>query len=198
VHVGESAEEIEFLRYGRGPFTDLLQDLGVWHDNWHPPGCGPVEYLDRLGYLVPGVLAVHGVHLNDTAFLQLREAEAVLVVCPRSNVWVGAGLPNVSRAYALGLKVALGTDSLASVPTLNLFDELAELRRIAPEVSAASLLESATRTGAHALGLGRILGTLDPGKRAAFTTVIVPTGERDVEEYLVSGVPATAVRPLWL
>jgi cytosine/adenosine deaminase-related metal-dependent hydrolase len=111
---------------------------------------------------------------------------------------VGAGLPNVSRAYALGLKVALGTDSLASVPTLNLFDELAELRRIAPEVSAASLLESATRTGAHALGLGRILGTLDPGKRAAFTTVIVPTGERDVEEYLVSGVPATAVRPLWL
>jgi cytosine/adenosine deaminase-related metal-dependent hydrolase len=198
VHVGESVEEIEFLRHGRGPFRELLQELGVWRDNWYPPGCGPVEYLDRLGYLIPGVLAVHGVHLNDTAFNQLREAEAVLVVCPRSNVWVGAGMPNVSRAYALGLQVALGTDSLASVPTLNLFDELAELRRIAPEVSAASLLESATRIGAQALGLGRLLGTLGAGKRAALTTVTVATDERDVEEYLVSGVPESAVRPLWL
>jgi cytosine/adenosine deaminase-related metal-dependent hydrolase len=157
-----------------------------------------VEYLARLGYLVPGVLAVHGVHLNDGAFLQLREAEAVLVVCPRSNAWVGAGLPNVSRAYSLGLPVALGTDSLASAPTLNMFDELAELRRIAPEVSPASLLESATRIGARALGLGRSLGTLGVGKRAALTAVSVPAGERDVEEYLVSGVPASAVQPLWL
>ena len=198
VHVGESAEEIEFLRHGRGPFTDLLQELGVWHNRWQAPGCGPVEYLDRLGYLVPGLLAVHGVHLNDTDLLQLREAAAVLVVCPRSNLWVGAGLPNVARAYSLGLQVALGTDSLASVPSLNLFDELAELRRIAPEVSAASLLESATRVGAAALGIERTVGTLAAGKRAALTAVAIPAGERDVEEYLVSGVPASAVRPLWL
>ncbi len=49
--------------------------------------------------------------------------------------------------YAAGLAVAIGTDSLASSPSLNLFDELAELRRIAPDVSAACLLESATRVG---------------------------------------------------
>jgi cytosine/adenosine deaminase-related metal-dependent hydrolase len=129
---------------------------------------------------------------------RLRDAGGVLVVCPRSNEWVGAGLPNVLRAYALGLPVAVGTDSLASVATLNLFDELAELRRIAPGVSAAQLLESATRVGAEALGLDRSLGTIAQGKRAALAAVTVPDGITDVEEYLVSGVPSHAVRPLWL
>jgi cytosine/adenosine deaminase-related metal-dependent hydrolase len=198
VHLGESVEEMEFVRHGRGPMVDLLQDLGVWREDWAVPGCDPVEYIDRLGYLVPGLLAVHGVHLTEPAFVRLREADAILVVCPRSNVWVGAGLPNVARAYALGLPVALGTDSLASAASLNLFDDLAELRRIAPEVSAASLLESATRIGARALGLAREIGTIAAGRRAALVAVAVPDGVTDVEEYLVSGVPAEAVRPLWL
>ena len=57
---------------------------------------------------------------------RLRRAGAVLVTCPRSNVWVGAGLPRLSHFYAARLPVAIGTDSLASAPTLNLFDELAE------------------------------------------------------------------------
>jgi cytosine/adenosine deaminase-related metal-dependent hydrolase len=78
-----------------------------------------------------------------------------------------------------------------------MFDELAELRRIAPDVAAGSLLESATRIGAEALGFGEEFGTIAPGRRAAFATVAVPSGSVDVEEYLVSGVPRSAVQPLW-
>jgi len=62
--------------------------------------------------------------------------------------------------------VALGTDSLASVPDLNLFAEMAALRGLAPTVPAARLLESATIQGARALGLEDHLGSLEPGKRA--------------------------------
>jgi aminodeoxyfutalosine deaminase len=196
VHLGESAEEIEFLRTGRGPFRDLLEMLGVWTATWDVPACDPVEYLRRVGYLQPGLLAVHAVHLRDDALETLRRAGATLVTCPRSNVWVGAGLPRVAHFYASGVPVAVGTDSLASVATVNLFDELAELRRVAPDVAAASLLESATRVGAEALGFGAAFGTISPGKRAALIGVAVPPGLRDVEEYLVSGVPAAAVRRL--
>ncbi|MCC7008361.1 MAG: amidohydrolase family protein [Acidobacteria bacterium] len=196
VHLAESAEEIEFLRSGTGPFRRLLRELGAWTPAWTPPGCDPVEYMKRVGYLSPGMLAVHGVHLTDDCLARLGEAEAVLVTCPRSNEWVGAGIPRLSHFYAAGVPVAIGTDSLASAPTLNLFDELAEIRRIAPDVSAASLLESATRIGAEALGFGRAYGTIAPGKRARFVAVAVPPGTADVEEYLVAGVPATAVRPV--
>jgi cytosine/adenosine deaminase-related metal-dependent hydrolase len=196
IHLAESPEELEFLRTGRGPIRDTLEAIGSWTSAWRPPRCSPVEYLARLGYLEPGTLVVHGVHLTDDELERLRAARAVLVTCPRSNVWVGAGLPRLSHFYASRLPVAVGTDSLASVPSLNLFDELQEMRRIAPEVAASAFLDSATRVGALALGFGDDYGTLAPGKRAELTVVDLPPGVRDVEEYLVSGVPSEAVRLL--
>jgi cytosine/adenosine deaminase-related metal-dependent hydrolase len=194
VHLAESAEEMEFLQSGRGPFRDLLQELNSWDSSWTPPRQDPVSYLETLGYLTPGCLVVHGVHLTTTALERLREDEAVIVTCPRSNEWVGAGMPPVSHFYASGVPVAIGTDSLASVGSLNLFDELAALRRIAPEVSAASLLESATRIGAKALGYGERYGRLAPGTRPALLEVRVPAGLSDVEEYLVGGIARDDVR----
>jgi cytosine/adenosine deaminase-related metal-dependent hydrolase len=194
IHLGESPEEIEFLRTGRGPIRATLEGLGVWTSTWRVPACDPVTYVGDLGYLQPGVLVVHGVHLTDDAVERLRRAGAVLVTCPRSNVWVGAGLPRLSHFYAARLPVAIGTDSLASAPTLSVFDELAEARRIAPDVAPGALLESATRVGAAALGRAHDYGTITPGKRAAFTAVDVPDGIGDVEEYLVGGVPPAAVR----
>jgi cytosine/adenosine deaminase-related metal-dependent hydrolase len=196
VHLGESVEEVEFVRTGHGAFRDLLITLGAWTETWTAPGCDPVEYLDRLGYLRPGVLAVHGTHLHDEGLERLRDAGGVLVTCPRSNEWVGAGMPPLARFYASGVAVAIGTDSLASVGSLNLFDEMAELRRIGPDVSASSILESATRVGAEALGFGADYGTIAPGRKAALLAVDVPPGTVDVEEYLVSGVPPAAIRRL--
>ena len=196
VHVGESGEEVEFLRTGGGPIRDMLETMGAWNAAWHAPRRGPVDYLHSVGYLRPGMLAVHGVHLTDDELGRLRDAGATLVTCPRSNLWVGAGMPRVSHFYAAGLPVAIGTDSLASVDSLSLFDELAELRRIAPDVAAASLLASATQVGADALGFGATYGTIARGKVAALVAVDVPARVADVEEYLVGGVPSSAVRRL--
>jgi cytosine/adenosine deaminase-related metal-dependent hydrolase len=194
VHVAESDDENEFLRTATGPFRDLLEELDVWTDDFTPPGCDPIEYLKRLGYLQRGMLAVHAVHLSDDALDALRDAGGAVVTCPRSNTWVGAGLPRIAHAYAEGVPVAIGTDSLASAPTLSVFDELAELRRIAPDVAAAKMLESATRTGARVLGYGADFGTLAAGKRAALVAVDVPADVADVEEYLVSGIAPEAIR----
>jgi cytosine/adenosine deaminase-related metal-dependent hydrolase len=194
IHLGESHEEMEFLRSGTGPIRRMLETLGLWTGVWRAPACDPVQYVGDLGYLREGVLVVHGVHLSDDALDKVRRAGGVLVTCPRSNLWVGAGSPRLKHFFASGAPVAIGTDSLASVPTLNMFDELAEMRRLAPELSAGMLLDSATRRGAMALGFGRDYGTLAPSRRAALVAVDVPPMERDVEEYLVSGVAAGAIR----
>ncbi len=197
VHLAESLEEIEFLHTGGGPIRVMLENLGVWDGTWQVPRCGPIEYLERTGYLRIGTLLVHCVHLTVAELDEVREAGAVIVTCPRSNVWVGGGVPPVSRFYGAGVPVAIGTDSLASTDTLNLFDELAALRRLAPEVTAARLLESATRVGAEALGFGRHYGSIRAGCWARFATVTLPRdiGARgeDVEEYMVSGVSAAAI-----
>lgn len=188
IHLGESPEEIEFLATGQGAWRALLEDVGVWNPEWQPPRCGPVEYIERCGLLDARLLAVHGVHLTDAELDRLARAGATLVTCPRSNRWTGAGTPPIARFYASGVRVALGTDSVASVDDLSLFGEMEAVRQAAPDVPASTILESATRGGAAALGLEAELGTIDPGKRAALIAVRVPHGVDDVEEYLLGGI----------
>jgi cytosine/adenosine deaminase-related metal-dependent hydrolase len=196
IHLGESPEEIHFLNHGGGPIHAALQSLGVWNSNWTPPRCGPVEYIEKFGFLSERLLAVHGVQLSYRELAQLAAAGATLVSCPRSNQWVGAGDPPVERFYASGVRVAIGTDSLASVDDLNVFAEMAAIRRLSSSVPARAILESATRIGAEALGFGGEFGTIEPGKRAALLAVRVPDGVGDVEEYLVSGI--TPSQLTWL
>jgi aminodeoxyfutalosine deaminase len=187
VHLGESAEEIRFLRDGSGAWRELLERLSAWTPEWTPPACGPVEYIERLGLLTPRLLAVHGVQFDADDLRRLTEADATLVTCPRSNRWTGAGEPPIGRFYASGVRVALGTDSLASVEDLSLFREMAAVRRLAPDVSARRILRSATLDGATALGFGDELGSLTPLKRADLIAVRIPPDVADVEEYLVGG-----------
>jgi cytosine/adenosine deaminase-related metal-dependent hydrolase len=196
VHVAESAAEIAFLETGRGPWRDLIEQIGAWNAEWRAPGTGPVAYLESLGSLTDRTLVVHGVQLTTAELRRVAEIGATLVTCPRSNEWVGAGAPPLARFFASGVRVALGTDSLASAPDLNLFTELAAMRRIAPELPAETLLRSATLHGAEALGYGGEYGALAPGLRAEVLGIAVPDGTTDVEEYLCSGVHPEAVR--WL
>ena len=193
VHLAESREEVQLLADGSGPWRGLLETLGVWTDGWHPPALSPVAYLQQRGFLDESTLIVHGVHCTADDIARLRDAGATLVSCPRSNAYVGAGRPPLEACYAAGVPVAVGTDSLASVDDLNLFSELAEMRRLAPGVPARRLLETATLTGARALGFGDDYGSIEPGKRAALILVRVPDSVRDVEEYLVSGITASDV-----
>jgi cytosine/adenosine deaminase-related metal-dependent hydrolase len=188
IHLGESAEELQFLRDGSGRWRRLLESLGVWEDRWSPPRCGPVEYIARAGLVSDRLVAVHAVQLTDSELSQLAAANAAIVTCPRSNAWTGAGVPPLARFYASGARVAVGTDSLASVDDLNMFSELAAMRAAAPTVPASRLLESATRAGADALGFGGELGSIEPGKRAELIAVRVPEAIEDVEEYLVGGI----------
>ena len=196
VHVGESVDEVEFIARGTGGWRDVLTHLGVWMDTWRAPGVSPAKYLTDLGFLDSRVLAVHGVQCDGEDLSRLRTLGTTVVSCPRSSRHVGVGDPPLEAFYAMGVKVAFGTDSLASVADLNMFGELAAARRIAPRVSARHLLESATLCGARALGFGEQFGSIEQGKRAALIAVRLPGSVADMEEYLLSGIEPAAVA--WL
>ena len=196
VHLAESPEEVEFLARGTGPWRDLLEELGAWTDAWHPPASSPVGYLANLGVLDGRVAAVHATQCTGEDLDRLRALGVCVVACPRSNRHVGVGPPPLEAFYAMGVTVALGTDSLASVDTLSVFDELVEARRLAPRVPAGRLLESATVNGARALGFADAMGTIEVGRLARLIAVRLPDGVADVEEYLVSGVEPAAIE--WL
>ena len=196
VHLSESRDEIEFIRDGGGAWRGFLDDVGAWDPSWVAPGVSPVQFLDETGFLDDRIMAIHGVQMTASDLERLAVRGATLVACPRSNAHTGAGTPPIADFYASGVRVAVGTDSLASTPDLSVFAELAAMRALAPGVAASKLLESATRQGARALGFDADYGTLDPGKRARILAVSIPDGTDAVEEYLVSGVRPQQVR--WL
>ncbi len=196
IHLSESVEEVEFIRTGQGPWRALLEEIGSWDPAWVPPGGSPVQFLDESGFLGPRVLTVHGVQMTTADLDRLVVRGSTVVACPRSNFHTGAGAPPIEDFYNYGVNVAVGTDSLASAPDLNVFAELATMRALAPTVSAGALLDSATRQGARALGFDADYGTIEPGKSARLIAVEIPPNTVDVEEYLVGGVEPSQIR--WL
>lgn len=193
IHLAESAAEVEFVARGTGPWRQVLEEVGSWDPTWTPAGVSPVEYVDRYGCLDRRMLVVHGVQMSASDLARVAGRKATLVACPRSNLHTGAGRPPLEAFYASGVRVAVGTDSLASTPDLNVFAELATMRALAPAVPARALLDSATWQGARALGFGGAFGALVPGYRARIVAVTVPANVSDVEEYLVSGIEADQV-----
>jgi cytosine/adenosine deaminase-related metal-dependent hydrolase len=194
VHLSESEEEMEFIRTGGGPWRAILEALGSWDPNWVAPGGTPVQFLDESGFLDRRVLAVHGVQMSAADLKRLAARGTTLVTCPRSNGHTGAGVPPLEEFYQSGVRVAVGTDSLASAPDLNIFAEVATMRALAPSVPAAILLDSATRQGSRALGFDADFGTIEAGMLARLLAVNVPAGTDDVEEYLVSGISPDQIR----
>ena len=188
VHLAESRDETEFIGSGGGEWRTFLEQVGSWDPAWTAPGVSPVQYLDDAGFLNRRSVVVHGVQMSREDLARLSARGATLVTCPRSNAFTGAGTPPIASFYASGVPVAVGTDSLASTPDLNVFAELAAMRSLAPAVPASQLLESATLQGARALGFDAEFGSIEAGKRARLLAVTIPATVSDVEEYLVSGI----------
>lgn len=188
VHAAESREEVRFLEDGTGPWRDLLESVGAWNPRWQPPRCTPIDYLDRLGWLREGVVLAHAVQCSSRELARVAESGAAIVTCPRSNARLRVGAPPLDAMMASGATLAVGTDSLASADDLNVFGELAAMRRIAPQAPASRLLACATIGGARALRLDGELGSLEAGKRAAAIAVAIDPARDDVEEQMLRGV----------
>lgn len=145
------------------------EELALARQRWGEAAVGGVASvvaaLDRLGLLDAGTLVVHGVHLTSADVALLARRRAVVCLCPRSNAALGVGQAPWTLLDRAGVGLALGTDSLASAPDLDLWQELAFLHEhLAPELSLERAVELVT---GHALGLGRI----EPGAPAALAVV---------------------------
>ncbi|MEO8360906.1 MAG: amidohydrolase family protein, partial [Vicinamibacteria bacterium] len=169
IHVAESKAEDDFLRHGGGEWRAFL-DKRVGPVPFVPPSMSPVRYLDELGVLRPGLLAVHCVRVNEDDARILASRKAVAVLCPRSNEYLGNGVPPLALLFGNGVSIALGTDSLASCDSLNVLDDARLLAGKFPRVPHSALLHALTRGGALALDFPG-LGEVRPGSMARFAAV---------------------------
>lgn len=199
IHVAESLEEVEFLRDGVGPIKDFLNEKGHWPLGFPLPGCSPIAYLDRFALLDETTICVHSVHVDEADVAILVRSGAAVCLCPRSNVFLGVGIPPAEQIWRAGVSLALGTDSLASNDRLSIFAEMSSLANLAPGLEPAAIVAIASLGGARALGIEADWGTLSPGRIATFLAVRpAPSRARDVLECLVHQVAKYEADCYWI
>jgi 5-methylthioadenosine/S-adenosylhomocysteine deaminase len=169
-HVAESDDERDYLLRGEGPIA-AVTDV-------EPPGTTSVRHLAAHGLLEPRVVAAHCVKVDDEEVALLAEHDVGVAHCPRSNALLGCGIAPLRPLLDAGIRVGLGTDSPASTPSFDMFEEMrtavlaARARAERPDALAAvDALELATLGSARALGLEDEIGSLAAGKRADLAVV---------------------------
>ena len=133
----------------------------------------PIAYLDKLGFLGPGVLAAHGVWASDADIAILKMRGVGVSHNPESNMKLASGAAPVPAYQKAGVPIGLGTDGAASNNDLDMFEAMREaafMQKLVTgdprAVPATAALEMATVGGARALGMDRQIGSLEAGKRA--------------------------------
>jgi len=211
MHAAETRMEVSLIREGCGPFADGLRNRGI---EWKSPGVSPIQYLNNLGVLQTRPLLAHCIHVDEVDIETLKETETKVAHCPKSNAKLGHGVAPFGRFLDNGINVGLGSDSVASNNTCDLFEEARfallmarskslgnnELRHL----SAPEVLEIASAGGAQALGLEGQAGELREGSQADFaavcldgvhqvpsydpaTTLVFSSSARDVRLTVVAG-----------
>lgn len=170
MHIAEGEDETALVTRGCGMFASWLtaREIPV-----APRARSPVALLDDLGVLGPDTLLIHAVQVDDGDVATIARSGAAVAHCPASNAKFGHGIAPVTQMLDAGVRIGLGSDSVASNNRMDILDEarLALLLqngslRSPGALAARTALELATIHGARALGLGDVTGSLEPGKSA--------------------------------
>jgi len=168
IHLAEHLGEVELLATGTGAFGDFMRER-ILPKDFQAPGLSPVQWADALGLLDGRTLAVHCVHVTKTDIELLKSRGTTACLCPRSNAVIGVGRAPVRALLDAGVSCCLGTDSLASAPDLNLWEELRAILAFCP-LSPLEALPLLSPAGARVLGFTG-LGHLLPGSLARFAVM---------------------------
>jgi 5-methylthioadenosine/S-adenosylhomocysteine deaminase len=135
-------------------------------------GMDNVEFFETIGILADNTCLAHCIWLNENEMGLIHDRKAKVVHCPSSNLKLGSGVARIPEMLNRGITVSLGADGSPCNNTLNMFEEMRLAALIqkpahgANVMSARTVFAMANVGGANALGLGKEIGSIEPGKKA--------------------------------
>jgi cytosine/adenosine deaminase-related metal-dependent hydrolase len=170
MHIAESEGENDIVVNGSGEFADRWRQRGIPVER---RARSPIALLEKHGVLERGPLLIHCVRVDDADIAIMARHRCAMAHCPASNAKFGHGIAPLLPILAAGVRVGMGSDSVASNNRMDILDEarLAVLihraaTRKHDAFGAHRALELATIGGARALGLESRVGSLEVGKDA--------------------------------
>lgn len=169
IHVGESLEELAFLRHGIGPLREMLRSFAMDDPEFKPDG-SLADFFEHLSMSKAPLLLIHGNYVRPATV----PGGAFVVYCPTAHDFFGHPEHPVVEMLEEGVRVALGSDSAASGETVDLLSEIQFLARERTDLSARAIFRMATEWGARALDLDT--GAIQVGKLADFAAFTPDAG----------------------
>lgn len=173
VHLAESADEALLLAEATGGFARAWEGRGIPLPPL--PGRTPVAWLDQHGVLGSRTLCIHLVRVSAEDVTRLARAGVAAAHCPRSNARHGHGAAPLQALLEAGIRLGVGTDSVASVAPLDLLAEARAARALAG-LGAEAAFRLITTGAACALGLEGEVGSLTPGLWGDVVAARLPPG----------------------
>jgi cytosine/adenosine deaminase-related metal-dependent hydrolase len=196
VHAAESLEEDDLVIRAAGPFARLLAGRNIAVAS---RAASVMELLDAAGLLRADTLLIHCVRVSSDAVRRIADTGCGVAHCPASNAKLGHGIAPLQEFLAAGVRVGLGSDSMASNDAMDMLAEarLATLTQRARHKKAELLparaaFRLATLGGAEALRLDAEIGSLVPGKQADLAAFRVESLGAPAEDPLAALVFAQA------
>jgi guanine deaminase len=156
--------------------THLAENLDEikWVENLFPQCTGYLDVYNHFGLLGKHSIFAHCIHLNNEEFELLHKTGSKIAFCPTSNLFLGSGLFDLSRAEAKKVMVGLGTDigagtSFSLLQTIHEAYKIQQLR--GDQLSPLKSFYLATLGGARTLDLDHVIGNFERGKEADFVVL---------------------------
>lgn len=177
-HFMESVAEKEWLVGARGEFKEFFQAFSP-HAK---PLTTPLEFLGLFHHC--HTLFTHCVQANDEELEAIKNLNAHIAHCPRSNRLLGTSSLHVKSILDKNINLTTATDGLSSNTTLSLWDELRAAIFTHQDENlttlAKTLLHSVTKNAALALRLNS--GELTKDKEADIITFSLPEQVENIDQ----------------
>lgn len=187
MHIAESEPEVDLVTRGTGDFAERWQRRGIAVS---PRARSAIALLEQRGALERGPLLIHCVRVDAEDIATMARHRCAVAHCPASNAKFGHGIAPLLPLIAAGIRVGIGSDSVASNNRMDILDEArlsVLIHRAATRrhdaFGAHDALQLATIGGARALGLDSRIGSLEVGKDADLAAFrvdnarTIPTGD---------------------
>ncbi|MBE9538063.1 MAG: guanine deaminase, partial [Proteobacteria bacterium] len=143
----------------------------AWVEELFPDCDGYLDTYDQAGLLGRRSIFAHCLHLSDREWDRLAETRSNIAFCPTSNLFLGSGLFQLSRALKKQLRVGLGTD-IGGGTSFSILQTLSEAYKVlalqGEKLSPFKGFYLATLGSAQALDLADVIGNFETGKEADF------------------------------
>jgi cytosine/adenosine deaminase-related metal-dependent hydrolase len=183
IHCSESDEELNFITKKSKEWGEFLNSRNIDFSNWPVPSNSSVEYLDKLNVLDEKTILVHVLDTKDEDFSIIKKRNSTICICPRSNKNLHNKLPDLKKMFDFNINIVLGTDSLASCESLDVFDEMKFILNNCKDISSKNILKAGCINPSKINGFEKICQTFKKGNM--FNGLYINDVNKDIYESVI-------------